>query len=78
VSEQPIGPLLDALGVVIELEDNHQLTEAVVLAKAVNFDSDSPPALVLASSAGLDWISMGGLIFAAQRVLDQSDLESDE
>jgi hypothetical protein len=78
MSEQPIGPLLDALGVTIELEDNQQLTEVLVIAKSVDFTSDDPPALVLASSDGLDWIAGRGLMYAAQYVLDQKSVERDD
>lgn len=56
MSEQPIGPLLDALGVTVDLEDNQQITEAIVLAKGADFETNET-ALVLAASAGLDWIS---------------------
>ena len=72
MSEQPIGPLLDALGVTIELEDNQQLTEVLVLGKGTDFDSNET-ALVLAASTGLDWISQRGLVSAAQFILDQDE-----
>jgi hypothetical protein len=77
MSEQPIGPLLDALGVTIELEDNQQLTEVVVLAKGTDFDSNET-ALVLSASPGCDWIAQRGLVSAAQHVLNQTDVNPDE
>jgi hypothetical protein len=75
VSEQPIGPLLDALGVTIVLEDNQQLTDALVIARGADFDTNET-ALVLSASTGLDWISQRGLVSAAQFVMDHD--ESDE
>jgi hypothetical protein len=50
----------------------------LVIAKSVDFTSDDPPALVLASSDGLDWIAGRGLMYAAQYVLDQKSVERDD
>lgn len=72
MSEQPIGPLLDALGVTIELEDNQQLTEVLVLGKGTDFATNET-ALVLAASPGCDWIAQRGLLSAAQFVVDQDE-----
>lgn len=69
MSDQPAGPLLDALGVTIDLDPDQQLTEALVIGKVADFDS-SNTILVLASSEGLDWIAQLGLLHAALQVVD--------
>lgn len=67
VTEQPIGPLLDALGVTIGLEPDQQITEVVVIGKLVHFGSGATR-LFTSSSEGLDWIAQLGLIAAAKQV----------
>lgn len=76
-ADQPVGPLLDALGVTIELDANQQLTEAIVLAKVVDF-ADNTTGLVIGASAGLDWLAQRGLISGAQHILDDCTCQSDD
>ena len=66
---QPVGPLLDMLGVGIELGANQQITEAVVLCKVVDF-ADRTTGLAIGASEGCDWISQRGLVASAQHILD--------
>ncbi|MCA1676601.1 MAG: hypothetical protein LC799_31990 [Actinobacteria bacterium] len=67
--EKPVGALLDALGVTIDLDANQQLTEALVIGKVADFDGTAT-ILVIARSEGLDWIAQLGLIHAALQVYD--------
>jgi hypothetical protein len=76
-ADQPVGPLLDALGVTIELDANQQLTEAIVLAKVVDF-ADNTTGLVIGASVGLDWISQRGIVSAAQHILDDCSCQNDD
>lgn len=64
--DQPIGPLLEKMGVTVNLDDNEHLTEALVIAKVVEFDSGETRLSVC--SNGVDWISQIGLIHAAARI----------
>ncbi|MGH3927541.1 MAG: hypothetical protein ACRDS1_04190 [Pseudonocardiaceae bacterium] len=74
MTEQPAGPLLDALGVTIDLKPDQQLTEALVIGKLADFDGGDT-ALVLAKSKGLDWIAQLGLVHGARLVCDGGDIE---
>lgn len=75
MAEQPAGPLLDALGVTIDLEPHQQLTDVLVIGKVADFDNDHTP-LVLAKSSGLDWIAQLGLIHAARLVSESGPIEN--
>jgi len=76
----PIGPLLDALGVRISLDEGQQLVEALVIGKVVDFEADRRVAtsMILGSSDGLDWISQRGLTAAATDILTADILRSTE
>jgi len=64
------GPLLDALGVTLDLEDGQQLTEAIILGKVIDFTDDEPGrAGLIISKSSIDWISQRSLLSAAQRIL---------
>jgi hypothetical protein len=76
-ADQPVGPLLDALGVTIELEANQHLTEAIVLGKVIDLD-DNTTGLVIGSSNSLDWIAQRGLVAAAQHILDHDGCRDDD
>lgn len=67
--EQPIGPVLDGLGVTMSLDDGDLIESALVLAKHV--DSDGIVSVTLASSEGMSWLEQLGLIAAAQQVVNQ-------
>jgi hypothetical protein len=68
---QPAGPVVDALGVTLDIDDDQQVTEVLVLAKVATFSDGGGTGLVLGSSAGLDWVAQRGLVSAAQYVLDR-------
>ncbi|WP_435279324.1 hypothetical protein [Streptomyces sp. 1222.5] len=63
MADRPVGQLLDALGVVADVDDNDMPTDAVVLLKVVR--RDGSVALVLACSESLDWIGQTGMLHAA-------------
>jgi hypothetical protein len=74
----PAGPVLDALGVTIELGAHQQLTECVVVGKVTDFaDGDTGPALVIATSEGLDWVAQRGLLSTGLYVLDNAGCTCD-
>lgn len=68
----PIGPMLDALGVTASLDDNQQITEAVIIAKISDF-ATGRAMLGLYTSEGLDWIAQYGLVAAASHVLNDAE-----
>jgi len=62
----PIGPILDDLGITLELEAQDRVTEVLILAKTMDLDTGDV-ALVVASN-DLDWIAQAGLHAAASQV----------
>lgn len=69
---QSIAPLLDNLGVTIDLGDNEHITETIVISKVVGFTTGETRLSIC--SSGIDWISKIGLVRAAARIVD-SDIE---
>jgi hypothetical protein len=67
VPDQPIGPILDGLGVTIDLAEGDLVSDAVVVAKVV--DSDGNVAVALSSNESLSWLDELGLISAASDVV---------
>lgn len=72
MAEQPVGPILDGLGVTVDLDDGELVESALILAKTV--DADGEVALMVASSTGLTWIDQAGLLAAAQQVMNDRRL----
>lgn len=70
MAEHKIGDLLDALGVLAEIEDGDLVPSAVVLLKSVGEDGEV--GLVIASSDGLSWLDQLGLIEAAKQIVTAS------
>ncbi len=68
---RPAGPILDELGVELELSDHDRVTEVLVLAKTTNLENGDV-ALVIASN-DLDWIAQAGLHAAAAQVYAATD-----
>lgn len=66
MTEQPAGPLLDNLGVTLDIEDEDgdQLTDVMVIGRVTDFNTGDT-GLILATSPGLDWIAQHGLVRAA-------------
>lgn len=71
---RPAGPLLDALGVTLNLDDHDQLTDVLIVARTTDFESGET-GLVIGQSPGLDWVTQYGLVAAARHILDSSDVE---
>ncbi len=71
MADQPAGPLLDALGVTINLDEHQQLTDVMVVGRVSDFaDDGSGTALVIGSNRGNDWIAQLGMLAAARLVLE--------
>lgn len=77
MAEVPAGPILDALGVMLDVADADQVTDVLVIAKIASFDGDGQTGLVLATSDGCDWVAQRGLVSTAQWILDQSGVGED-
>ncbi|MEW1565836.1 hypothetical protein AB0454_22955 [Streptomyces sp. NPDC093509] len=72
MSDQPIGPILDGLGTLIDLDDGDLIASALVIAKVV--DANGKVALSIATSDGLSWIDQNGLLTSAQQVFDRAGI----
>lgn len=75
MSDQPAGPILDALGVRLDLDEHQHVAEVVVVAKLVNAE-DGETSMALATSDGTDWIAQLGLLTAATSVVEQNVREA--
>lgn len=73
MSEQPAGPILDGLGITIDLADGDLIASAVVLAKVIG--ADGQVSIYIGDSEGLSWIEQMGLLAAAQNVIQQTSYE---
>lgn len=62
MTSQPIGQLLDTLGVTADLDDGDMPVDALVLLKVVKADGEV--SLVKGSSESLDWILSLGMLTA--------------
>lgn len=74
MTDQPIGPILDGLGVTIDLADGDLVSDAVVVAKVV--DADGNVSVALSSSESASWLDQFGLVAAAYRVTIASQFET--
>ncbi len=72
---RPAGPILDELGVTLDLAEHDRVTEVMVLAKTTDL-ATGDVALIIGSS-DLDWIAQIGLHAAGGQVLHQGDVERD-
>lgn len=68
---QPLGPILDSLGALIELDDDEKVTDAFVIVKVVSMGEGwgDGPGLVLCRTPGTDWITVRGLMASAKEIL---------
>lgn len=66
--ERPAGPVLDGLGVTLDLDDEDLVTEVVVIAKVARMSDGGGTAVVVSNNEGLDWVSQLGLIEAARLI----------
>lgn len=63
MSDQPIGQLLDTLGLTAELDDDDLPSDALVVLKVVK--GDGSVVIVRGSSEALDWVTGLGMLTAA-------------
>lgn len=70
MTDQQIGPVLDGLGVTLDLDDGDLVASALVLAKVVGKDGEV--SLFVGESDGLSWLDQIGLVTAAQQVIQQT------
>ncbi|MEU6725479.1 hypothetical protein ABZ917_17365 [Nonomuraea wenchangensis] len=66
--DQPAGPIIDGLGVTLDLDEGSLVSDVILIAKVVNPDGQS--GLAIADSDALDWITQYGLIKAAERIIE--------
>lgn len=66
--EQPAGPIVDGLGITLDLDEGALVSDAVLIVKVIN--PDGQPGLAISDSEALDWITQYGLIKAAERIID--------
>ncbi|MEU4169457.1 hypothetical protein AB0F46_21600 [Streptomyces sp. NPDC026665] len=64
MAEQPVGQILDALGVMVHLDEGDLPTDAYVILKIVK--ADGTVSMSNARSEALDWITRLGMVTAAQ------------
>lgn len=70
---QPIGPILDGLGVMIDLGDGALVEVALVVAKVVT--PDGVVNVSLSDSAGMSWLDQLALVAAAQQIVNAQPFE---
>lgn len=68
MSDRPAGPIIDGLGVTLDLDDDDLLVEVLVIGKVSVMSEGGGTTVVIAKSEGMDWISQLGLIEAARQV----------
>lgn len=73
---QPIGDLLDNLGVKAEVEDGDLVASAVVV-MAIMVEDSNEPRLTIANSEGMSWIQQAGLLRLAERICSEPPTEGD-
>ncbi|MEU0937595.1 hypothetical protein [Embleya sp. NPDC005971] len=66
----PAGPILDGLGVTVDLEDGDLPAGAVVLLKVV--DRDGEVSVGIADSEGSTWLDQLALVTAARDIIGQA------
>lgn len=74
---QPIGEILDRIGVTASLEENQHIIEALVLAKVSDF-ADGSTSVGIYYSVGMDWISQLGLFRASQLIMELAQFSHTE
>lgn len=67
MTDQPIGPILDGLGVSIDLADGDLVSDAVVVAKVV--DGDGNVSVALSSSESASWLDQMALLVAGSDIV---------
>lgn len=67
---QPIGDLLDSLGVTADLNDGDLVASAVVVLSILS-EGVATPQLCMCSSDGMGWIEQAGLLRLAERICSE-------
>lgn len=76
MSDQPLGPILDELGVTVDLHEHDRITEVMVIAKVTDLSNGDVGITV--STSGLDWVAQAGLHACVGRVLDAPVRDGDD
>ena len=76
-TEQPIGPVLDALDVTIDLDPEERLTDVIVIGRSMDFENGTAQ-LVVTGTKHTDWITKLGLFAAAKDMLNMVSIVDDE
>lgn len=66
--DQPAGPIVDGLGITLDIEEDALVSDAVLIAKIVT--SDGSTQVAISDSTAMDWLTQYGLIKAAERIVD--------
>lgn len=66
VEDQKVGQLLDALGTTVPLDQGDMPTDAVVILKVLK--EDGSVSLIKGHSESVDWITVLGMLTAAQEI----------
>ena len=67
---QPLGEILDQLGVQADVEPDDLVSSAVVVLSVLVPGSDEPR-LTIANSEGMSWIQQAGLLRLAERICSE-------
>lgn len=74
MTDQPAGPILDGLGVTIDLGIGDLVSDALVIAKVVSDDGEVTVAL--SSNESMSWLDQLGLVVAAGDVIRSPRFET--
>jgi hypothetical protein len=66
MTEQPVGPIVDGLGVTVDFDDGVLVTDAVVVLKTI--DPDGHVHLCCSWGEGMSWVERLGMLRAAERM----------
>ncbi|MFE9777711.1 hypothetical protein ACFYPA_06090 [Streptomyces sp. NPDC005775] len=76
MADQPIGQLLDSLGVTADLDDGDLVTDALVILKVLQ--PDGSIALSTGATDTRDWINQTGLLRSAIDISEGNIRRSDD
>jgi hypothetical protein len=75
VDHQQAGPIIDGLGITLDLDDGDLVASAMVVAKVVR--EDGQVTILIADSEGMTWLDQYGLVAAASDLIRASNFERD-
>lgn len=76
MTAQQAGPIVDGLGITLELDDGDLVASAVVLAKVVT--ADGRTTLLIEDSEGMSWLDQLGMVAAADSIIRTGGFDEDE